>query len=158
MPEQGEGIVQTTNVGRRRRKPQMARKSVGPQGLWGFNSPRPHQKSPGEVDFLRITTRLVQHAFRLLRRHSPDNRSRQEINECIHRELQPNGRVDTQEHTFTVLVPRQEITGADRQWAGHVIHVFEIAAKAPTRQHLFGQPARGQKHTHGLTWPKELCQ
>jgi conjugative relaxase-like TrwC/TraI family protein len=48
---------------------------------------------------------------------SPDNRSRQEINERIHRELQSNGRVGEQEHCVTVLVPRQEMTGADRQWA-----------------------------------------
>jgi conjugative relaxase-like TrwC/TraI family protein len=48
---------------------------------------------------------------------SPDNRSRQEINERIHRELQSTGRVDEQEHRLTVLVPRQEMTGADRQWA-----------------------------------------
>jgi conjugative relaxase-like TrwC/TraI family protein len=48
---------------------------------------------------------------------SPDNRSRREINERIHRELQSNGRVEEQEHRLTVLVPRQEMTGADRQWA-----------------------------------------
>ena len=48
---------------------------------------------------------------------SPDNRSRQEINERIHRELQSSGRVEQQEHRLTVLVPRQEMTGADRQWA-----------------------------------------
>jgi len=48
---------------------------------------------------------------------SPDNRSRQEINERIHRELQSSGRVEEPEHRLTVLVPRQEMTGADRQWA-----------------------------------------
>src|SRR5208283_2141381 len=48
---------------------------------------------------------------------SPDNRSRQEINERIHLELQSSGRVDEQEYRLTVLVPRQEMTGADRQWA-----------------------------------------
>jgi len=48
---------------------------------------------------------------------SPDNRSRQEINERIHRELQSSGRVEEQEHRMSVLVPRQEMTGADRQWA-----------------------------------------
>jgi len=48
---------------------------------------------------------------------SPDNRSRQEINERIHRELQSSGRVEEQDHQLTVLVPRQEMTGADRQWA-----------------------------------------
>jgi conjugative relaxase-like TrwC/TraI family protein len=48
---------------------------------------------------------------------SPDNRSRQEINERIHRELQSSGRVEEQENQVAVLVPRQELTGADRQWA-----------------------------------------
>jgi phenolic acid decarboxylase len=48
---------------------------------------------------------------------SPDNRSRQEINERIHREMQSGGWVEEQEHRVTVLVPRQELTGADRQWA-----------------------------------------
>ena len=43
---------------------------------------------------------------------SPDNRSRQEINERIHRELQSSGRVEEQEHRLTVLVPRQEMTGS----------------------------------------------
>jgi conjugative relaxase-like TrwC/TraI family protein len=47
---------------------------------------------------------------------SPDNRSRQEINERIHRELQSSGQVGEQEHRLTVLMPRQEMTGADRQW------------------------------------------
>ena len=48
---------------------------------------------------------------------SPDNRSRQEINDRIHHELQSTGRVEEQEHRLTVLAPRQEMTGADRQWA-----------------------------------------
>ena len=48
---------------------------------------------------------------------SPDNRSCQEINERIRRKLQSDGRVENQEHRVTVLVPRQEMTGADRQWA-----------------------------------------
>ncbi len=48
---------------------------------------------------------------------SPDNRSRQDINGRIHRELQSSGRVEEKDHRLTVLVPRQEMTGADRQWA-----------------------------------------
>jgi ATP-dependent exoDNAse (exonuclease V) alpha subunit len=48
---------------------------------------------------------------------SPDNRSRLEINELIRRELRSRGAVEEQEHPLTVLVPRQEMTGADRQWA-----------------------------------------
>jgi conjugative relaxase-like TrwC/TraI family protein len=48
---------------------------------------------------------------------SPDNQSRQEINQFIHRELQSQGKVKPEEHTLTVLLQRQEMTGADRQWA-----------------------------------------
>ena len=48
---------------------------------------------------------------------SPDNRSRTEINEVIHHAMQSVGRVADRDHHVRVLVPRQEITGADRQWA-----------------------------------------
>jgi conjugative relaxase-like TrwC/TraI family protein len=49
---------------------------------------------------------------------SPDNQSRREINEAIRRTMQSAGQVDTHEQKHRVLVTRQEITGADRQWAG----------------------------------------
>ncbi|MGH8276818.1 MAG: ATP-dependent DNA helicase, partial [Steroidobacteraceae bacterium] len=49
---------------------------------------------------------------------SPDNQSRKEINEAIHRTMQSAGQVDAHEQKYRVLVARQEITGADRQWAG----------------------------------------
>lgn len=48
---------------------------------------------------------------------SPDNQSRQDLNDVIHRAMQREGHVDHEEHRTRVLVPRQEITGADRQWA-----------------------------------------
>jgi conjugative relaxase-like TrwC/TraI family protein len=48
---------------------------------------------------------------------SPDNRSRTEINRSIHSELQSRGVVSPNEHSITALVPRQEMTGADRTWA-----------------------------------------
>jgi len=48
---------------------------------------------------------------------SPDNQSRTEINQAIHRELQDTGQVDHREERLKILVARQEITGADRQWA-----------------------------------------
>src|SRR5216683_943680 len=48
---------------------------------------------------------------------SPDNQSRREINEVIHQAMQSTGQVGTKEHRQRVLVARQEITGADRQWA-----------------------------------------
>src|SRR5271168_1532971 len=48
---------------------------------------------------------------------SPDNRSRTEINQKIHDELQSRGVVSREEHSVQTLVPRQEMTGADRSWA-----------------------------------------
>jgi conjugative relaxase-like TrwC/TraI family protein len=48
---------------------------------------------------------------------SPDNASRMEINRIIHRDLQTRGVVSKEEHSQTVLTPRQDLTGADRQWA-----------------------------------------
>jgi len=48
---------------------------------------------------------------------SPDNRSRAEINQRIHGELQSLGIVSREEHAVRTLVPRQELTGANRTWA-----------------------------------------
>ena len=48
---------------------------------------------------------------------SPDNRSRAEINQRIHAELQQNGIVGREEHRVETLVPRQDLTGAARTWA-----------------------------------------
>lgn len=48
---------------------------------------------------------------------SPDNRSRAEINERIHAELQGRGLVNKEEHRVQTLVPRQDLTGAERAWA-----------------------------------------
>jgi hypothetical protein len=48
---------------------------------------------------------------------SPDNRSRAEINQAIHSELQAKGVVASDEHRVHILVPRQDLTGADRTWA-----------------------------------------
>jgi hypothetical protein len=48
---------------------------------------------------------------------SPDNRSRLEINEHIHTELQRHGIVSSTEHQMRTLVQRQDLTGADGTWA-----------------------------------------
>jgi len=47
---------------------------------------------------------------------SPDNRSRMELNQTIHYAMQDAGKMPYREHEMKVLVARQEITGADRQW------------------------------------------
>ena len=48
---------------------------------------------------------------------APDNQSRMEINRMIHAEMQKTGQVGDRERKVRVLVARQEVTGADRQWA-----------------------------------------
>ena len=48
---------------------------------------------------------------------SPDNASRREINEAIRKELQTLGIVEMEDRTMRVLVPRSQMTGADRTWA-----------------------------------------
>jgi ATP-dependent exoDNAse (exonuclease V) alpha subunit len=48
---------------------------------------------------------------------SPDNESRRELNALIHREMQERGEVSQEEYKLRVLDSRQEMTGADRQWA-----------------------------------------
>ena len=40
-----------------------------------------------------------------------------EINERVHAELQRSGLVSREEHSIRTLVPRQDLTGADRTWA-----------------------------------------
>src|SRR5262245_12879937 len=48
---------------------------------------------------------------------APDNQSRQELNDHIRQEMKDRGVVGRDEHRAEVLVPRQDMTGADRAWA-----------------------------------------
>jgi ATP-dependent exoDNAse (exonuclease V) alpha subunit len=48
---------------------------------------------------------------------SPDNESRREINSHIHRAMQSEGKVGNDENRVHVLYTRQEMSGADRQYA-----------------------------------------
>ena len=58
---------------------------------------------------------------------SPDNASRREINRAVRVELQELGIVSMDNQFLSTLIPRSELTGADRQWAakyhpGDVLH------------------------------------
>ena len=58
---------------------------------------------------------------------SPDNASRREINRAVRAELQETGQVARTSEFLPTLIPRSELTGADRQWAaryheGDVLH------------------------------------
>ena len=48
---------------------------------------------------------------------SPDNRSRQLINQAVRVELQETGKLETEQRAFSVLAHRSDMTGADREWA-----------------------------------------
>ena len=48
---------------------------------------------------------------------SPDNRSRQAINQAVRIELQGNGTLAKDSHEFSTLAHRSDMTGADRMWA-----------------------------------------
>jgi len=58
---------------------------------------------------------------------SPDNASRRAINQAVRQELQTLGLVERKDHSIRVLAPRNDMTGADREWAaryqpGDVLH------------------------------------
>ena len=58
---------------------------------------------------------------------SPDNASRRAINQAVRQELQALGVVDKTDHPMRVLTPRNDMTGAEREWAnryeaGDVLH------------------------------------
>src|SRR5258708_19723724 len=48
---------------------------------------------------------------------SPDNASRCELNVAVRQELKATGAVASEDHTFRVLVQRQDMTGAERSCA-----------------------------------------
>jgi conjugative relaxase-like TrwC/TraI family protein len=50
---------------------------------------------------------------------SPDNASRRELNVAVREELKATGSLGPEDHTFRVLVQRQDMTGAERSWASH---------------------------------------
>ena len=50
---------------------------------------------------------------------SPDNASRRQLNVAVRQELKAIGTVGPEDHTFRVLIQRQDMTGAERSWASH---------------------------------------
>jgi conjugative relaxase-like TrwC/TraI family protein len=50
---------------------------------------------------------------------TPDNASRQALNAAVRQELKAHGILETGDHSFRVLVQRQDMTGAERSSASH---------------------------------------
>lgn len=48
---------------------------------------------------------------------SPDNASRQQLNQAVRQELKAIGTLKPDDHSFRVLIQRQDMTGAERTWA-----------------------------------------
>jgi conjugative relaxase-like TrwC/TraI family protein len=48
---------------------------------------------------------------------SPDNASRRDLNAAVRQELKAGGAIAPEDHSFRVLVQRQDMTGAERSWA-----------------------------------------
>jgi hypothetical protein len=77
---------------------------------------RVHEIGPREERLTAIANEYVKDPYATLV-VSPDNQSRQDLNDVIHRAMQRHGHVDHEDRHVSVLVPRQEMTGTDRQWA-----------------------------------------
>src|SRR2546427_234228 len=86
------------------------------ESLGKRTAPAPPRLGPREERLTAVANEYVQdpHATLVV---SPDNQSRQDLNDVIHRAMQREGYVNREDHQVSVLVPRQEITGTDRLWA-----------------------------------------
>ncbi len=104
---------------------------------------------------------------------SPDNASRRELNAAVRQELKATGALAKEDHTFRVLVPRQDMTGAERSWASHyeiddVVRYTRgsktigieagsyasVAAINPAANQLTVEKANGELATYD---PRRLC-
>jgi conjugative relaxase-like TrwC/TraI family protein len=112
---------------------------------------------------------------------SPDNASRRAINQAVRQELQSLGVVDKTDHPMRILTPRNDMTGADREWAnryeaGDVLHYSrgsnehciearsyaQVVATNPKENLLTVQKQDGQQVTydpsrlHGIAAYREI--
>jgi conjugative relaxase-like TrwC/TraI family protein len=112
---------------------------------------------------------------------SPDNASRRQINQAVRMELKALGIVQPEDHTFRVLAPRSDMTGADRTWAarydvGDVLHYqrgskgigiernsyAKVVATHPSENLLSVEKDSGQRVTydpsrlHGISAYREI--
>jgi conjugative relaxase-like TrwC/TraI family protein len=109
-------IVRQQDQGLKAVVEQLSRGEVGPALRQMESQGRVHQIADRDERLEAVARDYVHSPERTLV-VSPDNQSRRDINNVIHRERQFVGQVQHEEHQVRVLVPRQELTGADRQWA-----------------------------------------
>jgi hypothetical protein len=71
---------------------------------------------------------------------SPDNQSRGQLNTRIRAALQETGQVGREDRPVTVLVPRQDLNGVDRRWAGHY-ETGDVVATPVAARNTLSRPA-----------------
>ena len=87
---------------------------------------------------------------------SPDNASRRQINEAVRTELQRRGLLGSKEQSVAVLVPRSEVTGADRAWAsqyevGDVLRYRRGSDKHNLAAGTYAEVVKVQPEVHQIT-------
>ena len=87
---------------------------------------------------------------------SPDNASRRQINEAVRAELQQRGLVDSDDQSVSVLVPRSEVTGADRAWVsqyevGDVLRYRRGSGKQNLAAGTYAEVVKVQPEQHQIT-------
>ncbi len=87
---------------------------------------------------------------------SPDNRSRQQINEAVRKELLEDGTLATDGRTFQTLAHRSDLTGPDRTWAaayraGDVVQYGRGSKLEGIAQDSFGVVQAADGATNRLT-------
>lgn len=90
---------------------------------------------------------------------SPDNASRRAINQAIRKELQIRGTVQAEERTLGVLVPRSDMTGADRTWAarygvGDVLRYQRGSKALAIEKHSYAEVTAIRPETNSITVQK----
>jgi hypothetical protein len=94
---------------------------------------------------------------------SPDNGSRRQINQAVRMELKALGIVQPEDHTFRVLAPRSDMTGADRTWAaryevGDVLHYQRGSKDIGIERNSYAKVVATQPNENLLTVEKGTGQ
>ena len=87
---------------------------------------------------------------------SPDNRSRQQINEAVRTELRKSGGLAEDGEMFRTLTHRSDMTGADRTWAarynvGDILQYTTGSKAHGVERDSFATVQSVDAHTNGLT-------
>lgn len=94
---------------------------------------------------------------------SPDNASRRELNTAVRLEMQKDGVVSRDNQLLPTLIPRSDLTGADRQWAakyhpGEVLHYSKGSKEQGIEKGTYARITAVNPETNRLTVRTEKGQ